>query len=95
MSKVPKEIREALKKEAYEWEDAARRETAQQIEETLEGAELFKATRLPRRPVSVRLDPRDISMLKRVARHKGIPYSQLVAIWVHERIEKERQVSTD
>lgn len=94
MSKVPKEIREALKKEAYEWEDAARKETAEQIEETLEGAELFKATRLPRRPVSVRLDPRDISMLKRVARRKGIPYSQLVAIWVHERIEEERRAST-
>lgn len=43
-----------------------------------------------RRPVSVRLDPFDISMLKRIARRKGIPFTQLMSMWLHERIEQEK-----
>ncbi len=92
MSKLPEQIRQTLKEEVYQWEDAARKETPEQIEEMLEEAEPFHATRLPRRPVSVRLDPQDIAMLKRIARRNGIHYSQLIAMWIHERMEKEQQV---
>ena len=29
----------------------------------------------------------DISMIKRLARKKGVPHTQLMAMWLHERIE--------
>jgi hypothetical protein len=30
-------------------------------------------------------------MLKRLARKKGLPPSQLMAMWLHERIEQEKR----
>ena len=56
-------------------------------------AELFIASRPPRQPLSVRMDPFDISMIKRLARKKGLPHTQLMAMWLHERVEKEKEVS--
>jgi len=38
------------------------------------------------------MDPFDISMIKRFARKKGVPYSQLMAMWLHERMEKEKKL---
>jgi len=29
-------------------------------------------------------------MLKRIARRKGIPFTQLMSIWLHEKIEQEK-----
>jgi hypothetical protein len=55
----------------------------------LEEADAFAATRPPREPVSVRLDPQDIFLLKRLARRRGIAHSQLIALWVHERVVRE------
>ncbi len=45
----------------------------------LPAAEPFKIPRPARQPFSVRLDPFDISMLKRFARKKGVPQTQLMA----------------
>lgn len=90
MAKVPKPIRDSLKKEAKEWEAFVRKETPGQIEQALKNAEPFQVSRPPRQPVSVRIDPYDISWLKRFARRIGIPYSQLIGMWLHERIEKEK-----
>jgi hypothetical protein len=36
------------------------------------------------------MDPFDLSMAKRIARLKGIPFSQLMAMWLHKRIEQEK-----
>jgi predicted DNA binding CopG/RHH family protein len=52
---------------------------------------VFKAQRPPRQPISLRLDPFDISMIKRLARKKGIPHTQLMALWLHEKIDQERK----
>ena len=60
MSRLPKEIRNNLRKEA---------------------------------PVSLRLDPFDVSMVKRLAHKKGIPHTQLMAIWLHERIDQEKKIA--
>lgn len=90
MPKVPKPIRDSLKREAEMWEASIHKETPEQIEELLKEAEPFAVTRPPRQPVSVHLDPHDISMLKRLARRMGIPYSQLISMWLHERIQKEK-----
>lgn len=61
----------------------------------LDEAEPFKIPRPARKPVSIRLDPFDISMVRRLARKKGIPHTQLMAAWLHERIEQEEEVDSD
>jgi hypothetical protein len=59
----------------------------------LENAGPFKVSRPPRQPVSLRLDPFDISMIKRIARNKGIPHTQLMVLWLHEKVAQEREGS--
>jgi len=90
MSRLPKAIREKLKKETRDWDAAIARETPAETEALLNDAEPFEASRPPRRPVSVRMDSFDLAMLKRLARKKGLPPSQLMAMWLHERIEQEK-----
>ena len=90
MSRLPKKIRNSLKKEAIQWETDISGETHEQIQELLDDAEPFKVPRPARQPVSLRMDPFDISMIKRLARKKGIPYTQLMAMWLRERIEREK-----
>ena len=90
MSKLPKKIRNRLKKEAKEWDITIDRESPEQVQKLLDEAKPFKVPRPARQPVSIRLDPFDISMIKRLARRKGIPHTQLMAIWLHERMEQEK-----
>jgi predicted DNA binding CopG/RHH family protein len=92
MSRPPKEIRNSLKEEAKEWDISIAGESPEQVQKLLDEAELFNSPRLARQPVSIRLDPFDISMIKRLARKKGIPHTQLMALWLHERIEQEKEV---
>lgn len=42
--------------------------------------------------VSVRLPPRDVVQLKRLARGKGLGYSTLVRMWIRERLAAENPV---
>jgi len=90
MSKLPLKIRNRLNKEALEWDVAIQEEDTARVQELMEEAELFESWRPARQPVSLRLDPFDIAMLKRMARRKGIPYTQLMSMWIHERIEQEK-----
>ncbi len=92
MSRLPKEIRESLKKEAKQWDNTITKEDAEQVPKLLNVAEAFKVSRPARQPVSLRMDIFDISMIKRLARKKGIPHSQLMALWLHERIEQEKKL---
>ena len=92
MSRLPKEIRNNLKEEAKEWDITITGESPEQIQKLLDKADTFKVPRPARQPVSLRLDPFDISLVKRIARKKGIPHTQLMAIWLHERIEREKDV---
>jgi predicted DNA binding CopG/RHH family protein len=91
MSKLPKAIKDRLKKESREWDAAIAGETPEETEALIEQAQPFVASRPPRRPVSVRMDSFDLAMLKRLARKKGLPPSQLMAMWLHERIEQEKR----
>ena len=93
MSKLSAAIRKNLQKEAVKWDQDISSESPEKTEELMSEAELFKASRPPRQPVSVRMDPFDISMIKRLARKKGLPHTQLMAMWLHERVEKEVSVS--
>jgi hypothetical protein len=94
MNRLPKKARNSLKKEAIRWDTAISGESSEQIQNLLNDAEPFKAPRPARQPVSLRLDPFDISMIKRLAREKGVPHTQLMAIWLRERIEREKRVHT-
>jgi len=93
MSRIPKEIRNNLKEEAKEWDTTIAGESPEQVQKLLDEAETFKVPRPARHPVSLRLDPFDISLVKRLARKKGIPYTQLMAIWLHERIDQEKRAA--
>ena len=90
MKRLPKRTRDSLQKEANQWDAAIPRESSEEIEELLDDAELFRVPRPARQPVSLRMDPFDISIIKRLARKKGVPHTQLMAMWLHERIESEK-----
>ena len=91
MSRLPKKVRNHLKKEATEWDSTIAEERPEDLEKLLDNSEPFKIPRPARQPVSIRMDPFDISMVKRLARKKGIPHTQLMAAWLHERIEQEKE----
>ena len=92
MSKLPKKTRNGLKKEAIQWDTAISGESPEQIQELLNDAEPFKVPRPARQPVSLRMDPFDVSMIKRLARKKGVPHTQLMAMWLRERIDSEKRL---
>ena len=87
---LPKRIKASLQKEAKNWDRKIAQESAVRAQELLDQAEVFKVSRPARRPVSLRLDPFDISMIKRLARRKGVPHTQLMAQWLHEKVEQEK-----
>lgn len=89
MSRLPKKTRNGLKKEAIQWDTAISGESPEQIQGLLNDAEPFKVPRPARQPVSLRMDPFDI---KRLARKKGVPHTQLMAMWLRERIEREKRL---
>ncbi len=93
MSKLPLRIRVKLKKEAQVWDSSVGGKRDEETSQLIDKAELFVAQRPPRQPVSVRLDPFDLAMLKRLARRKGIPFTQLMSMWLHEKIEKEKEAA--
>ena len=93
MNKLPRKTRNNLKKEAIEWDTSISGESTEQTQELLDDAEPFKVPRPARQPVSIRMDPFDISMIKRLARKKGVPHTQLMAMWLRERIEREQRLN--
>ena len=90
MSKLPGKLRNQLKKEAFVWEASLSEERSEKVEKLLERAEVFQAKRPPRLPVSLRVDPFDLCLVKRIARRKGIPFTQLMSMWLHEKVEEEK-----
>ncbi len=93
MNRLPKKTSNSLRKEAVKWDAAISGESPEQIQELLNDAEPFNVPRPARQPVSLRMDPFDISMIKRLARKKGLPHTQLMAMWLRERIEKEKKLN--
>ena len=63
---LPTRIIEKLRKEAGEWDAAIQAESPQKVQAMMDQAEPFVASRPVRLPVSLRMDPFDIAMLKRV-----------------------------
>jgi predicted DNA binding CopG/RHH family protein len=90
MKKLPKRTKIALKKEANAWDSSIAQERPEEASRLLDQAKLFVAHRPPRQPVSVRLDPFDLALLKRIARNKGLPFTQLMSMWLHQKVEEEK-----
>jgi len=90
MKKLPKRIKMGLKKEAQAWDSSIAKEKPEEVSGLLDKAQFFVARRPPRQPVSVRLDPFDLALLKRIARNKGLPFTQLMSMWLHEKVEEEK-----
>ena len=90
MKKFPKRLKMGLKKEAHSWDSSISQEKPEEVSGLLGKAQLFVAARPPRQPVSVRLDPFDLALLKRIARNKGLPFTQLMSMWLHEKVEQEK-----
>ena len=88
-SRLPARIVQRLRKEALAWDRARTAESDREAAARLDEAEVFTVSRPAREPVSVRLDPQDIFLVKRLARRKGIPSSQLLGLWIHERVVRE------
>jgi len=93
MTRLSKEIRKSLLEEAKDWDTAVAREPVEDVQKLLDEAGPFEVPRPAPQPVSLRLDPYDISMIKRFARKKGVPHTQLMALWLQEKIEQEKKVS--
>jgi len=49
----------------------------------------IKAERPRQRAVSVKLDERDITRLKRIAREKGIGHTTLIRLWIKEKLKEQ------
>ncbi len=90
MKKFPKRIKMGLKSEARAWDSSIMKEKPEEVSGLLGKTQLFVARRPPRQPVSVRLDPLDLALLKRIARNKGLPFTQLMSMWLHEKVEQEK-----
>ena len=59
---LPEETIKTLNQEARQWEKEIAEEKPEQTARLIEDAEPFVAHRPPRQPVSLRLDPRDLSL---------------------------------
>ncbi|HSB05142.1 MAG TPA: hypothetical protein VLK23_08080 [Thermodesulfobacteriota bacterium] len=90
MKKLSERTKMALKREASAWDSSIAQERPEEASRLLDQAEFFVAHRPPRQPVSVRLDPFDLALLKRIARNKGLPFTQLMSMWLHEKVAEEK-----
>jgi len=90
MNKLPEKMRKRLQKEGRSWDASIAREKTEETARALDQSEVFKAYRPIRQPISLRMDPLDLSMARRIARRKGLPFTQLMSMWLHEKITQEK-----
>lgn len=90
MNKLPEKMRKKLQEEGRSWDVSIAREKPEETVRALDQAEVFKAYRPIRQPISLRMDPLDLSMARRIARRKGLPFTQLMSMWLHEKIAQEK-----
>ena len=83
---MPKQI----EKESTYWDNILENESLADFENDLKKSEIFSAQRPPKVNVTLRLDPLDLSLIKRKANKLGLPHSQLIASIVHQSLRKEK-----
>jgi len=80
--------RRALQREAFGWDELSDEEFARLFDE---GQPVrVRIRRPPPKTLTVALDEQMLNRLKRVARHKQVRARHLVAMWIAERLAKER-----
>jgi len=80
--------RRALQREAVGWDELSDEEFARLFDE---GQPVrVRIRRPPPKTLTVALDEQMLNRLKRVARHKQVRARHLVAMWIAERLAKER-----
>lgn len=45
--------------------------------------------RSPLKPVAVKLNEKDIQLLKRIAHTRGVGYTTIIRMWIRERLKEE------
>ena len=73
---------ESEEKEALFWADA-------RLDIRLMNSSLLKADSRESTTVTLRMDPRMLARLKRVARSRYLNYQSMIKQWLSERLEKE------
>jgi len=82
--------RRALRQEAVGWDKLSDEDFARLFDE---GQPVkVRVRRPPPKTLTITLDERTLNRLKRVARHKQVRARHLVAMWVAERLARERRV---
>ena len=79
--------RQALRKEAHEWDALSDEEFARLFDEG-KNVEI-RLRRPPPKTLTVALDQPTLNRLKRLARRKQVQPRQLVAMWIAERLGTE------
>ncbi len=83
MSKLPVFATEQEEAEFWDTHDSTEFLDETEVVETH-----FVDARLPKKQISIRLEPSAIEQIKKVARSKGIGYQTLIRMWVMEQIQK-------
>ena len=78
------------KKKTTFWDDLLLNESIEDFEDDLKKSEILKASRPPKVNVTLRLDPADLSLLKRISRKLGLPHSQLISSIIHQVLKNEK-----
>ena len=80
--------RRALKREAVGWDELSDEDFARLFNEGRPVS--ARVRRPPPKTLTVALDEQTLNRLKRVARHKQVRARHLVAVWIAERLARER-----
>ncbi len=80
------------KTEAEYWDELLLNESIEEFSDDLNKSERFTAQRPPKVNVTLRLDPVDLSLLKRKANRLGIPHSQIISSIVHQVLRRDKSL---
>ncbi len=83
-------MKRKIKNEADYWDELLLNESIDVFENDLDKSDKFTAVRPPKVNVTLRLDPTDLSLLKRKSHKLGIPHSQVIASIVHQALRKDK-----
>jgi len=61
-----------------------------EVEVSPELEEKIISRRELKKPITLRLEPKQIDMVKKIAVMKGLPYQTLIRMWIKERIKAEK-----
>jgi len=82
-----------LIKESEYWDKILLNESIEEFENDLKKSERFTAQRPPKVNVTLRLDPADLSLIKRKANRLGLPHSQVIASIIHQSLRKNKSLA--